>query len=123
VSGGVYGYPVKAPNGLSGQGIDFVDGFHLISKEADPHGTVFFVDRVDVKDIPSNPKAAPVKIHVPPLVMDLNQLSHGVVPGKNSPLFHKEQHIVVSLRRTQSVNTGDTRHDDHILSGQERPGG
>ena len=95
----------------------------LISEKADPHRPILFVDRIDVQDISSYSEATPKKIYIPPLVMDLNQLSYCLLPRQDSPFFGIKQHVVVGLGRPKTVYTGDTRHDNYILPVQEGPGG
>jgi hypothetical protein len=58
----------ESPQGLAPQGIDFLDGFHVIAEKLHPDGPVLFVGREDLYPITPHPEGAPVKIQVVALI-------------------------------------------------------
>ena len=64
--------------------------------------------------IPMNPEASPLQIHVVSGILNIHQFTQHLV----SVLYHSraqgDDHVLVLVRASQSVNTGHTGHHDHI---------
>jgi hypothetical protein len=58
---------------LSPDGIDLSKGIHLLSEELDPDGSILFMSREDLDDIPPNPKGPPMKIDIISFILNLHQ--------------------------------------------------
>ncbi len=81
-----------------------MDRFHLIAEKPEPHRPVFFVDRIDVKNVPAHAEPATEKIRLSSLVLNIHKLCNGVVPGQFGSPFHIKQHVVIHFRGSESVN-------------------
>ncbi len=120
VGGRVDRDPAKLFLRLSREGIDGVDSRDHVVVEEDPYGPFLFVCGEYVYVLPPNPESAPIEIYVVPLVLGLDELVEQVLPLHPIALLHVDEHAVVGLRRAQAVDARDTRHDEDVLTLEER---
>ncbi len=117
------GYLCERLQNLSPQRIDLGDRFNLIAEKFDPDRTILFVRREDLNHIAPNPEGAPVKIDIVPFILNLHQFRKDFLSRYRHPLFQKEEHPVIRLRRPQAIDAGDAGDNDHIISLEEGPRG
>src|SRR4030042_5246585 len=64
---------------FSPYGIDLGNGIDLISEELNPDGSILFMNREDLDDIPPNSKCPPMKIDIISLILNLHQFSEDLL--------------------------------------------
>ena len=99
---------------LPPQGIDDGDRLDRIAEELHPDRPLLFIGRKDLHDVPPDAEGPPVEVDVVPLVLDLDEAGEDRIPRDLHPLFEQEEHPVVGLRRTETVDARDAGHDDDI---------
>ena len=104
---------------LPPEGIDDGDRLDRIAEEFHPDRPFLFIGRKDLHDVPPDAEGPPVEIDVVPLVLNLDQAGEDRIPRDLHPLFEQEEHPVVGLRRTETVNARDAGHDDHVTPFEE----
>ena len=99
---------------LTGKYINFRDPLNFISKKLHTDGPVRSIGRKNLQHITFHPEGTPVKIHLIPCVLNVDQLPDNLV----SVFFHagpqRNHHVKKLLGRTKTVNTGYRRHHNHI---------
>src|SRR5581483_3423774 len=95
------------------EGIDLRERIDLIAEELDAV-SILIVGGENLDDIAAHAEGSAAKIGVVALVKDLHQAPGDVVAAHALPFFEKQQHAVISLRRTQAVDARDGRDDDGV---------
>ena len=105
---------------LPGQHVDIRNALDLIAEELHPDGPVCGISGKDLQNVAFYPEGTPVKIHLVPGILDVDELPDHFVPV----LFHAgaqgDHHVKKFLGSAQTVDTGYRRHDDHIPALAER---
>src|SRR6185503_15466859 len=83
---------------------------------------MLFVRRNDLDDVAANPEGAAAELRVVALVLNLNQLAQNLIAIDALTDLERQQHSVVGLRRTETVNTGDAGDDDDVAALEKRSG-
>ncbi len=108
---------------LSPQGVYPRNSLYLIAEKLDADGLVFLIRGEDLHDIPPYPKCPPMKIDVVSLILNFHELIEDFLPWHRSPSLQKEEQAVIGLGRSQPIDTGNTGHNDYIISIQQGSGG
>ena len=107
---------------VSGQRIECAEFLDIVSPELDAISDVL-VSRMDFDRVAVNAKTPALEIEVVAFVENLDQLRKNV-PSRNSLAgLEQEQHAVVGFRRTQTVDAGDGRNDQHVAPLEQRTRG
>src|SRR5262245_2657595 len=95
---------VETTNDLAGQRVEPGELVYLVAKQSDAQ-RVLFVRRHDLDDVAANAERAAPEFGVVALVLNFNQLAEDLIPP--DPLAHlkRQQHPVVRLRRSETVDT------------------
>src|SRR5437660_11698072 len=92
----------------------------LVAEQLDPYAPVLRRGGKNLKNIPAHPKSAAMEVGVVTRVLDLDEFSEDRFPPDLNAFLKIQQHAMVDLRRSQTVNAGDRRDDDDVLSLEER---
>ena len=71
---------------LSGQHIDFRDPVNLIAKKFYPVRIIIRIRRKNLQHIAAHPESAAVKIHLIPIILNIDQFAQHIVPVAFLPL-------------------------------------
>ena len=71
---------------LTGQHIDFRDPVDLIAKKFYPVRIIIRIRRKNLKHIAAHPESAAVKIHLIPIILNIDQFAQHLVPIAFLPL-------------------------------------
>ena len=104
------------------QRIDLREVLDLVAPEFDAVGIVV-VGGEHLDDVAANAKSAALEIGVVAFVKDLYELGDNLIARNVLPLFQHEQHAVVGLGRSQTVDATDARNDHAIAALEEALGG
>ncbi len=88
-----------------GHRINHQDALHLIPEEGDPVGDLVLVSREDLQRIAAHAEHAGLLLHVVALVLAVDQLAQERIPPVDLPHLELDDHLVVSGRVTQTVDT------------------
>ena len=123
VGGRENGHMGPVADNFSGEHIHFHELVHLIVKHLDADGLFIITGRDDLDHIAPHPEGAPFKINLVAIVLDLHQLFQDGVALHLLPYPERQHHVVIFLRRAQTVNAADAGHDDHVPAFKESAGG
>ena len=99
---------------LTGKHIDLCDPVDFIAEKLYTDRTVRVVGREDLQSISTYPEGTAVKIHFIPGVLDIDQFPDHFIPVFGHARPKRDHHVLEFLRRTQTVNAGNRRYNDHI---------
>ena len=101
---------------LSRQRVDLRNSIHLIAKEFNAIRLASGIRRKDLQHISAHTEGSSFEIHLISRILNIDQLVDHFV----SILFHsrsqRNHHFFIVDRAAQTVNTGNRRHDDHVIS-------
>src|SRR5581483_3618017 len=86
---------------------------YSIAKELDAK-RIFTIGRKYLQNIPFHPEFSTAEVDVVPRVLDLHQALEQTFPWDLLPLPHNEVHLLIVLRISQTVDTGNRGDDDDI---------
>ena len=101
---------------LPGQHIHLCNTFYFISKKFDPVSNSFRDRWNHFQHISMNPECPALKINIITVILNLNQFLHNLIPVLYHARAKRDHHLLIVNRRTETINTGNTRHNDHIPS-------
>ena len=76
---------------------------------------------MDLDDVPAHAEGPAPEIVIVALVKDIHQTGDDLVARNLLALFQHEQHAVVGLGRTETVNAAHAGHDDAVAPLEKRP--
>ena len=100
---------------FTGQGVNLGDPVNLIPEKLHPHCHICIIRRKDFKNIPAHTKRTAVKIHVIPVILDINQFVDDFVPVPYHSRAQRYYHLLIVNGTSQAVYTGHGCHNNHIL--------
>ena len=106
-----------------GERVDLHNPVNLIPEKLHPDRHIRFIGRNNLHHIPPHPEGSPVKIHIVPVILHIDQLPQHLVPILLHAGTKGNDHILVVLGTSDTVNTGYAGHDDHVPALGERRGG
>src|SRR5699024_702719 len=92
--------------GIAGHGVDVVQRINIISKELNAHGT-FYIGWDNIDDIAVDAEGTAGKAHVVALILDIHQKAQQLVTLDFIVDMQQHRAIQITLRRTQTVDTGN----------------
>ncbi len=99
---------------LPGEHVNLQEPLDLISEKFHPNGRIRRLGRENLHHIPPNPESSSFKIHLVPVVLNIDEFSDHLIPVPLHARPKRKHHVLVIHRRTQSVDAGNTGNDDHI---------
>ncbi|OQC71147.1 MAG: hypothetical protein BWX45_01239 [Deltaproteobacteria bacterium ADurb.Bin002] len=123
MAAGVNGGLVKRTDLLPAQRVNDVNRLDRIAEELHAQRLLIFIGRKDLHDIAPDAEGAAVKIDVVALILNFHQTLQNILPGNFPAHFELNDHPQIGLRRTQTVNARNARHDDDISPRQKRVSG
>lgn len=99
---------------LPGQHINLGNPVNLISEELHPHRQLGFIGRDNLHHISPHPEGTALKIHIIAVILDIYQLPQHLVPILLHTGPQGNHHFLKILRFAQTIDTGDTGHDNHV---------
>src|SRR5262245_9192544 len=103
------------------QGIDRGNAVDFVPPEFNSISLVL-IARIDFYDIAAHPKAAALEIDIVALVLQFNQSLQQSVACYAHAGLEKNQHAVVSVRISETVDARNTGDHDYIAPFKECPG-
>ena len=107
---------------LAGQGIKKVQAFYLVIEHLDPERIICIFRREDINRISPNPEGTPAEIDVVPAVLHLHQSSNHITVRYPVPLAQRQNHLVILVRITDTVNRRDRCNNHDITTFHQRLG-
>ena len=92
----------------------------LVAKQLDPYAPVLRRSGKNLNHIAAHPKSAAMEIGVVTRVLDLDEFPEDRLPSYLDTFLEVQQHAMVDLRRSQTVNARYRRDDDDVLSLEQR---
>ena len=105
---------------IAGQHIRLGDLVDLIAEKLDPVGELVLIRRKNLDYIATHAEGAAVKVEVTPVVLDVDELRNDLIPVLLLPGPETDHHVLIVGRAAETVDTGDTRDHNHILTLEER---
>ena len=96
------------------QRIDQRDRLDRIPEELHADRPLLLISGENLDDVAPDAERSAMEIDVVPLVLDLDETRQHCIPRDLHPLFEQQQHPLVGLRGTQTVDAGNAGHDDHV---------
>ena len=107
---------VQFSSNLPGQYIHLRDPINLIPEEFHPDRHIRFICRNNLHHISPHPEGSTVKIHIISVILHINQTPQHFIPVFFHPRTQWDHHILIVLRTTDSIDTGNTWYNDDIFS-------
>ena len=102
-------------------GSNEIELVHLVAEQLDAQ-PLLFVRGIDLDDVATDPERAASEVVIVPLVLHLHQLPQHLLAADPLAALERQQHPVVRLGRTETVDARDAGDDDHVAALEERPG-
>ena len=99
---------------LSCNRINLHDPVHLIPEKFDAKSLGVRICGINIQHISFYPETAAFKVHVVAVILDLNQFPNHVIPVFLHPRTQRNNHVLIIDGTSQTVNTGNRCHNDHI---------
>src|SRR5579863_4290002 len=112
---GVDRKPQKHLLHLAGQGIDLLERLDLVAPHAYTEREVV-IGRIDLDHVSAHSKRSAPEVAFVTFVENIHQLSRDLLALDLLPLFEHQQHAVVRLGRTESVNAAYAGDDDAVAA-------
>src|SRR5262245_46950583 len=102
---GIHGEAIELAQFISGQRIERTQLVDLVSPELDSKPDAL-IRGMYFNGIASDAKRASLEIDIVTFVENLNQLDEDLPPADVLPAFQHQEHSVIGLGRTQTVDAG-----------------
>ncbi len=102
------------------QRVDLRQRFDLVPEQLNPVSQLV-VGREDLDHIAAHPERPAPEVHVVPLVEYLHQPPRNILAADPLPFLQQQQHPVVSLRRTQTIDAAHRADNDRVPPLEQRP--
>ena len=99
---------------LSCEHVDLGNPVDLISEKFHPHSGIGFIGRNNLHHISAHPEGTSFKIHLVPVILDVDELPDDLVPVLLHTRTQGYHHFLKILRLTQAIDTGHTGDDNHV---------
>ena len=119
VSGWEDGQMVHLTQDSTCQGFNLTNPVNLISEKLHPKGMLIPRSRENLHHITANSEFSPLKVNVIALKLDIDQVIKELVTGDFKAWTQANHTVRVFLRRSQTIDTRDRSHDNHIVALQE----
>ena len=93
--------------------LDLRDPVHLIPEEFDAQHIIRPLRRIHLQHIPVQPETPPLQI-IAPVIMNLRQRVADLLRALLHPRPERDRHLLIIIRRTQTINTRHRRHHNHV---------
>ena len=100
--------------GLAGEDLKLLNAFQFIPEKGQTPRVIFVVGRKNIHNIPPHPKTAPRKGNIIAFVLNFRQAPEKIGQGHPLPRDDINHHGFVIFRRSQTVQTRHTGHDDGV---------
>ena len=107
---------------LARRHVELDDALHLVAEHLDAHAAVVVARREDLDHIAAHAEPSALEGNIVALVADRDELLQNRFARNRLPLVHGEHHLMIALRRAETVDTGHARDDDDIAPLEQRTG-
>ena len=99
---------VQRPLDLPCQHVHLRDPVNFISEKLHPQRQLALIRRKDFHYISPHPERSPVKVHIIAVILNVNQLPDDLIPVLLHTGAQGNNHVLIILRTSDTVNTRDT---------------
>src|SRR5699024_5280248 len=101
---------------LPGKHIDLRDPVYLVSEKLYSHSSITIVRREYFHHVSPYPEGSTVEVHLISIVLDVDQFSNHFIPVLLHARAERNDHILIVVRTSNTVDTGNTGNNNHIFS-------
>ena len=123
VRGGIDGEARHLAHHFAGERIKKAQTLDPVVEQLHPHRFALGFRRKNIDDIAAHPIGTLLQINFVAGVLHVGQAPQQFALIENVAARHVQYHAQVRVRITQTVNGGDSRHDDRVRPLQQRLGG
>ena len=99
---------------FTSQHIKFYNAFNFIVKHLDAHSLFTISGWNNFDNITAYPESTTLKIYIITVILYFYQFMQYLLTVNNLTKAQRQYHIIIFLRRTQTVDTGYTGHNNYI---------
>ena len=96
------------------ENINLCNTVNFITKKLHPHCRICIICRIDFHHVPSHPEGSTVKVSFIPVILNINQFSDDFIPVLLHSWPKRDDHILIVIRTSNSINTGYAGNNDNI---------
>ena len=105
---------------LARQRVNLCDPVYLIPEKLNPVRIAARIRRVYLQYIAAHPERTSLEIHVIPAVLNVDQLVNDLVAVLLHARAQGNNHVFIIDRASQTIDTGNRCHNNHILPLRQR---
>ena len=105
---------------LARQRVNLCDPVYLIPEKLNPVRIAARIRRVYLQHIAAHPERTSLEIHVIPAVLNVDQLVNDLVAVLLHARAQGNNHVFIIDRASQTIDTGNRCHNNHILPLRQR---
>ena len=108
------GHMLQFSLNLSREHVDLGNPVNLIAEKFHPDCGIGLIGRNNLHHIPAHPESASLKVHLIPVILDVDKLPDDLIPVLLHTRPQRYHHFLKILRLTQTIDTGHTGDNNYI---------